>query len=97
MKNIREYLFEGKTIDIKKLEKELGKVKDIDDAEILLKKYGDVRYCDEGIDDGIDDDDSEDEYLMYKSFDVSDGKKSYHITFYYGNNTFEVTDYRINK
>ena len=95
MKNIKEYVTES--LNVKKLEKKLGKVKDVDDAEEILKKYGDVRYCDEGIDDGIDDDDSEDEYLMYKSFDIFDGKQTYHVILYYGNNTFELTDYRINR
>ena len=55
----------------------------IDDAEDILSQFGKVRFVDESIDDGIDDDDSEDEYVMMRSYDV--GK--IHVRIYYGDNS----------
>ena len=69
---------------------------DVDTVEEALQKFGKLHSCDEGIDDGIDDDDCEDEYLMYASFDLTtkDGN-SFHIILYYGNNSFLFTDFKI--
>lgn len=64
---------------------------DIDDAVGALCGFGEIKYCDEGIDNGIYDEDCEDEYLMYMSYDL--GK--YHIKLYYGNNSFLFTDFDI--
>lgn len=76
---------------------ELTNVADIDAVEEALKAYGELKDCDCGIDDGIDDDDCEDEYLMYKSFDLkTKGNKKFHIILYYGDNSFLFTDFNIN-
>ncbi len=80
--------------EIKKIEETLNGmtfVKDVDDVEEYLKTLGEVHYCDEGIDDGIDDEDCEDEYLMYCSYDLDD----LHIILYYGNNSYLFTAFEI--
>lgn len=65
-------------------------------AEDILAKYGKVKECDEGIDDGIDDDDCEDEYIMYESFDIqTDFGRDIHVILYYGNNSFVFSDFNI--
>lgn len=53
----------------------------IDDAEEIMAKYGDVRFVDEKIDDGCDD--GEDDYVMMRSYNVGE----YYVRIYYGNNT----------
>ena len=60
--------------------------KDIADAEDILSQFGKVRFVDEKIDDGCDEDGSEDEYVMMRSFNV-DGK---YVRIYYGNNTCTI-------
>ena len=57
---------------------------DIDDCEsILEKEYGSCKFCDEKIDDGLDNGD----YLMMRSYDVAD----LHVRLYYPRETMEVT------
>lgn len=57
---------------------------DIDDCEsILEKEYGSCTFCDEKIDEGLDDGD----YLMMRSYDVAD----FHVRLYYPRETREVT------
>lgn len=70
--------------------------RDINSAEDILARYGEVRLCDEKIDEGIDDEDSEDEYLMMQSYELklADGT-DYYIRIYFGNNTREITDISI--
>lgn len=65
---------------------------DIDAVEEYLSSLGKVRECDEGIADGIDDEDSEDEYVMYRSYDLNANGKGFHIIFSYGNNTRSIAD-----
>ena len=62
-------------------------IKDVDDVVDYLETLGEVHFCDEGIDDGIDDEDCEDEYVMYRSYDLDD----LHIILYYGNNSYLFT------
>ena len=70
--------------------------KDVDDVEEYLKTLGSLCFCDEGIDDGVDDDDCEDEYVMYRSFDLTiKGVGDYDIVLYYGNNTYLFTTFDI--
>lgn len=57
---------------------------DIDDClNILEKEYGSCTFCDEKIDEGLDDGD----YLMMRSYDVAD----LHVRLYYPRETREVT------
>ena len=65
---------------------------DIDSVEEYLSALGDTRECDEGIADGIDDEDCEDEYVMYRSYDLNANGKRFHIIFSYGNNTRDIAD-----
>lgn len=67
---------------------------DVDTVVDMLKFYGDVRFVDEKIDDGVDDDECEDEYVMMRSYDLKtpDGHKFY-IRLYYGNNSYKFTAY----
>jgi hypothetical protein len=59
--------------------------KDIDEAEeILRKNFNNVRFCDEKIDDGLDDGG----YLMMSSFDV-DG---HYVRLYYPDDDYIITD-----
>ena len=62
--------------------------KDIADAEDILSQFGKVSFMDEKIDDGCDDEESEDEYVMMRSYNV--GKK--YVRIYYGNNTCTIGD-----
>lgn len=65
-------------------------------AEDILEKYGKVKECDEGIDDGIDDDECEDEYIMYESFDIqTDFGRDIHVILYYGDNSLMFSDFNI--
>lgn len=62
--------------------------KDINSAEESLSIYGKVHFCDEKIDDGIDDEDSEDEYLMMQSYYlVTSDDNTHYIRIYFGDNT----------
>lgn len=67
---------------------------DVDEVVDMLKFYGEVRFVDEKIDDGVDDDECEDEYVMMRSYDLKtpDGHKFY-IRLYYGNNSYKFTAY----
>jgi hypothetical protein len=59
--------------------------KDIEDAEdILRKNFTNVRFCDEKIDEGLDDG----VYLIMNSFDVDD----HYVRLFYPNDTYIVTD-----
>ena len=59
--------------------------KDIEEAEdILRKNFENVRFCDEKIDDGLEDGG----YLMMSSFDV-DG---HYVRLYYPDDDYIVTD-----
>ena len=59
--------------------------KDIDEAEEILKEnFKNVRFCDEKIDDGLDDGG----YLMMSSFDV-DG---HYVRLYYPDDDYIITD-----
>lgn len=59
--------------------------KDIDECEEILKKnFNDVSFCDEKIDEGLDDD----VYLMMRSYDVD----NVYVRFYYGDDDNIVTD-----
>ena len=69
--------------------------RDINNAESILSRFGKVKFCDEGYDDAIDDQDSEDNYVMYRSFDLTADNKEYHIKFYYGDNSRCVECYQI--
>lgn len=63
-------------------------------AEKLTEKTGVKCRCyDSGIDDGIDDENCEDEYLIYSSFEFQSANLS--LTIYYGDQTNKITDYRI--
>lgn len=70
--------------------------RDINSVEDILSKYGELRFCDEKIDEGIDDEDSEDEYLMMQSYELTltDGT-DYYIRIYFGDNTREITSISI--
>ena len=69
---------------------------DVEEAKEALEELGEVRFVDEKIDDGVDDDDCEDEYVMMRSYDLKtkDGEKFY-IRLYYGNNTYLFTAYDV--
>ncbi len=71
---------------------------DLESAETALKKFGTIKFVDEKIDEGIDDEDCEDEYLMLRTYDFvsKDGIEKYYIKLYYGNNTEELTYFTIN-
>ncbi len=62
--------------------------KDIADAEEILWKFGKVRFVDEKIDDGCDDEGSEDEYVMMRSYNVG----NHYVRIYYGNNSGTIGD-----
>lgn len=64
-------------------------------AEKLTEKTDVKCRCyDSGIDNGIDDENCEDEYLMYSSFEFQ-SSNIISLTIYYGNQTNKITDYRI--
>ena len=69
--------------------------RDINNAESVLSRFGKVKFCDEGYDDAIDDQDCEDKYVMYRSFDLTADNKEYHIKFYYGDQSRCVGSYQI--
>lgn len=73
--------------------------RDVDNAESVLSRFGKVKFCDEGYDDIIntatDFQDSEDNYLLYRTYDLTADNKEYHIIFYYGDNTHCVASYQI--
>ena len=59
--------------------------KDIDKCEEILKKnFNDVYFCDEKIDEGLEDG----VYLMMRSYDVD----NVYVRFYYGDDDYLVTD-----
>ena len=59
--------------------------KDIDKCEEILKRnFNDVSFCDEKIDEGLEDD----VYLMMRSYDVD----NVYVRFYYGDDDYLVTD-----
>lgn len=70
--------------------------RDIDSAEDILARYGELRFCDEKIDEGIDDEDSEDGYLIMRSYELTltDGT-DYYIRLYFGDNTRKITSISI--
>lgn len=77
--NINENVFEAEDIYDMCIDK------DIEDAEdILRKNFTNVRFCDEKIDEGLDDG----VYLIMKSFDVDD----HYVRLFYPNDTYIVTD-----
>ena len=70
--------------------------KDIEEVEEYLKTFGELHFCDEKIDDGIDDDECEDEYVMLRSFDLdTPNGNHYYIRLYYGNNSWLFTYFDI--
>lgn len=69
--------------------------RDINNAEFVLTQFGKVKFCDEGYDDAVDSLDSEDKYVMYRSYDLTADNKEYHIKFYYGSQAREVSWYQI--
>lgn len=63
---------------------------DIDDAEKILKEnFKKVTYCDEKIDDGLDDGD----YLIMRSYDVD----KYYVRLYFTRSKRIITDVFVNK
>ena len=69
--------------------------RDINNAEYVLSQFGKVKFCDEGYDDAIVSQDSEDKYVMYRSYDLTADNKEYHVKFYYGSKTRKVSWYQI--
>ena len=70
----------------------LGSIEEVEKQ--LSEIIGTKMVCyDTTIDDGIDDDDCEDEYIMKSCFSSEDDKII--VRFYYGNNSDIVTDYTI--
>jgi hypothetical protein len=72
-------------------------IDDVDDVfsnEDWIESY---RYCDEKIDDGVTEDNSEDEYVMLRSYEVKCRMPNEDIGiclcvyFYFGNNTKTIT------
>ena len=64
----------------------------LEEAEDALEKFGTIKFVDEKIDDGLDDD-CEDEYLMlrcYNLYPTDTSLKSCYVKLYYGNNTMEL-------
>lgn len=85
-------------MDIKFLEEIISHTimgRDISNAEYVLSQFGKVKFCDEGYDDAVDSQDSEDKYVMYRSFDLTADNKEYHIKFYYGDQSRWVGSYQI--
>lgn len=85
-------------MDIKFLEEIISHTimgRDISNAEYVLSQFGKVKFCDEGYDDAVDSQDSEDKYVMYRSFDLTADNKEYHIKFYYGDESRCVECYQI--
>ena len=69
--------------------------KDVNNAEYVLSQFGKVKFCDEGYDDAVGSLESEDMYVMYRSFDLTADNKEYHIKFYYGDESRCVMYYQI--
>lgn len=68
----------------------------VDDAEDKVRAfYGNLHFSDEGIDDGVTDEDSTDDYVMYRSYWVAKDGEELHFAFYYGNNNETIGSYRI--
>ena len=71
--------------EIKEVIYDLCIEKDIDECEEILKKnFNDVSFCDEKIDEGLEDG----VYLMMRSYDVD----NVYVRFYYGDDDYLVTD-----
>lgn len=69
--------------------------RDVNNAEYVLSQFGKVKFCDEGYDDAVGSLESEDMYVMYRSFDLTADNKEYHIKFYYGDQSRCVGSYQI--
>lgn len=65
--------------------------RDVNNAEYVLSQFGKVKFCD----DAVDSLESEDNYVMYRSFDLTADNKEYHIKFYYGDQSRCVGSYQI--
>ena len=61
--------------------------------DILSEHFNNVRFVDEKIDDLIpsEDEDSEDDYLMMRSYDVD----NFYVRFYYPRTTCDITDIEV--
>ena len=87
---------EGPYIIEDELEDIIDEFPQIDDDDEFFKKNNiEARFCDEKIDDGVDEDDSEDEYVMCRSYDIKYKGMRFYLRAYFGNNTREVTYYTI--
>ena len=64
--------------------------------EICLQNGWNCDFSDSGIDDGIcsedEEDDEKDIYVLYASYDISDGNETHHLIFYYGDCTRIIGD-----
>lgn len=69
--------------------------RDVNNAEYVLSQFGKVKFCDEGYDDAVGSLESEDMYVMYRSFGLTADNKEYHIKFYYGDQSRCVGSYQI--
>lgn len=63
---------------------------DINDVVDRLEQLGNLKFVDEKIDDGLDED-CEDEYLMMSSYTLSTDNQDFYIRLYYGNNTHTLS------
>lgn len=72
----------------------IGTLFDIERVKQTLEKVvgKPAKWVDSKIDDGTDDDETEDEYIMMDSFDCGE----LYIRVFYGNNSFEITYVDIN-
>lgn len=72
-----------KGMNIHDLENTLDNMEDIDHTA----------FIDSGFYDGIDDEECEDKHIMYASYDIfTKGGETYHVIFYYGDNTEIISD-----
>lgn len=63
---------------------------DVNDViECLKIWFDDVKFVDEKIDDGCDDE-GEDTYVMMRSYDIKKGDKLFYLRLYYGDCTMTV-------
>lgn len=73
---------------------------DIDEIETILSEHGfSTHFSDEKIDEGLDDNEDGNEYLMMRSYDVrkkDDDSVRYYVRFYYGDYTQTITYININ-
>lgn len=70
--------------------------KDIDDAEDILKKFGEPEFVDEKIDDGADD--NENKYIMLRSYTLKlKNNEELYIRISFGDETREISNIDINK